>query len=46
MAPYFPEGAKKLLKKHAKDVALIPFEHGSIDIDTPEDYQDLLNSGD
>jgi molybdenum cofactor cytidylyltransferase len=35
------EGAKKILKKHADDVATIPFKQGSIDIDTPEDYERL-----
>jgi molybdenum cofactor cytidylyltransferase len=36
------EGAKKILKAHAHEVAIIPFEQGSIDIDTPDDYERLL----
>lgn len=35
-------GAKKILLKHADEVALVPFELGNIDIDTEEDYQKLL----
>jgi molybdenum cofactor cytidylyltransferase len=37
------EGAKKILKDHADDIAIIPFEQGSIDIDTPADYEQLHN---
>jgi len=36
------EGAKKLLKLHKADVATVSFPKGSIDIDTEEDYQNLL----
>jgi molybdenum cofactor cytidylyltransferase len=36
------EGAKKLLKKYASDVLLVPFERGEIDIDTPDDYLKLI----
>jgi molybdenum cofactor cytidylyltransferase len=47
---FFPEllalrgdaGAKKVLLEHADEVALIDFEMGALDIDTPEDYQQLL----
>jgi len=35
-------GAKKILLKHADEVALVPFALGNIDIDTEEDYQKLL----
>ena len=35
------EGAKKVLKNHIPDIALIPFEQGGIDIDTPADYDNL-----
>lgn len=35
------DGAKKLLKQFAGDVATIPFGKGSVDIDTEEDYQRL-----
>jgi molybdenum cofactor cytidylyltransferase len=38
------EGAKKLLYKYADQVSTIPFPEGSIDIDTPEDYQNLKTS--
>ena len=36
------EGAKKLIKKYQNDVVSIPFEKGSIDIDTEEDYNKLF----
>lgn len=36
------EGAKKILITHADEVATIPFDKGSIDIDTPDDYEQLL----
>jgi molybdenum cofactor cytidylyltransferase len=39
------EGAKKIIREHPQDVATIPFEKGSIDIDTQEDYERLINSG-
>lgn len=38
------EGAKKLLSVHADVVVAIPFERGAIDIDTPADYQTLIQS--
>jgi molybdenum cofactor cytidylyltransferase len=38
------EGAKKLLKRFADDISLIPFPKGSIDIDTQQDYNDLLDN--
>ncbi|WP_426670222.1 nucleotidyltransferase family protein [Mucilaginibacter sp. McL0603] len=37
------EGAKKILKDHPEDVAIIPFDKGNIDIDTKEDYNRLIN---
>lgn len=37
------EGAKKLLLQHKDSVVSIPFAEGGIDIDTPDDYQKLLN---
>ena len=37
------EGAKKLLLAHQDKVITVPFDKGSIDIDTPDDYQQLLN---
>jgi len=40
------EGAKKLLKDHPHDIAEIPFEQGSIDIDTSEDYERLCKLSD
>ena len=36
------EGAKKLLDKFNEDVAQINFEKGAIDIDTIEDYEQLI----
>jgi len=38
------EGAKKLLVKYRDDVGQVIFEKGSVDIDTPEDYQKLINN--
>ncbi len=37
------EGAKKLLRKFEDDVMTVPFPLGNIDIDTPEDYGNLLS---
>ncbi len=34
-------GAKKLIKNHYHEVLSIPFPLGAIDIDTPEDYQQI-----
>jgi len=36
------QGAKGLLKKHSKDLATVDFPDGYIDIDTQEDYENLL----
>jgi len=36
------EGAKKIVTTHANKVATIPFDEGSIDIDTPDDYENLI----
>lgn len=38
------EGAKKLLKLYEEDVATVPFPEGNIDIDSEEDYTNLLNN--
>jgi molybdenum cofactor cytidylyltransferase len=38
------EGARKLLTKFKGDVAVVPFEKGAVDIDTPEDYNNLINT--
>ena len=35
------EGARHLLQKYKDQIALIPFEQGSIDIDTIQDYRSL-----
>jgi molybdenum cofactor cytidylyltransferase len=35
------EGAKNIIRQHAGDVATIPFPEGIIDIDTPEDLENL-----
>jgi len=37
------QGAKGLLKKYSKDLATVDFPDGYIDIDTKEDYENLLN---
>jgi len=37
------EGAKKIMKKNINDVATVDFPKGEIDIDTPIDYENLLN---
>lgn len=38
------QGAKRLLQQYAENVTTVPFSEGSIDIDTPEDYERLVNS--
>jgi len=38
------EGAKTILNNHHGDIVTIPFEKGSIDIDTLTDYEDLINN--
>ena len=38
------EGAKKLLKMYGEDVATVPFPEGTIDIDSEDDYANLLNT--
>jgi len=40
------EGAKKILNAHANEVATIQFEKGSIDIDTPDDYEQFRKLSD
>ena len=35
------EGAKKIIIKHSNEVFSVPFPEGSIDIDTPNDYEQL-----
>jgi len=37
------EGARKLLRKYNDDVAIVSFEKGAVDIDTMEDYNNLIN---
>jgi CTP:molybdopterin cytidylyltransferase MocA len=37
------EGAKKIIKANADDVATVDFPQGIIDIDTKKDYDDLLD---
>lgn len=41
MALKSTEGARKLIKKHIQEVFGVPFPEGSIDIDTPNDYEQL-----
>jgi len=38
------DGAKKILNNHPDDIATIPFDKGSIDIDTLADYEDLIKT--
>ena len=38
------EGAKNILTKYKEQVTQVSFAQGAIDIDTPADYQKLLNS--
>lgn len=40
------EGAKKIFFEYGDKLALQPFPMGKIDIDTPEDYEALLNTDD
>ncbi|WP_242042241.1 MULTISPECIES: nucleotidyltransferase family protein [Cyanophyceae] len=37
-------GAKQIIYNHISDVIGIPFPQGLVDLDTPEDYQQLLNN--
>ncbi|RFZ85728.1 nucleotidyltransferase family protein [Mucilaginibacter terrenus] len=37
------EGAKNILKTHPEEVVTIPFDKGVIDIDTQDDYNNLLS---
>ena len=36
-------GAKSIIQHHFNDAAFIPFPEGSIDVDTAEDYQQLIS---
>ena len=38
------EGAKKILLANKDDVATVEFPQGNIDIDTPKDYENLLDT--
>jgi len=38
------EGAKKILSSHADYIATVPFKKGGIDIDTLNDYEDLIKN--
>jgi molybdenum cofactor cytidylyltransferase len=40
------DGAKKILRQHPDKITTIPFEKGSIDIDTPEDVERLQKLSD
>jgi CTP:molybdopterin cytidylyltransferase MocA len=37
-----PQGARRLLQKHAAEVESLPLPQATADIDTPEDYRRLL----
>jgi molybdenum cofactor cytidylyltransferase len=51
-APMFPEmlslepshGAKTLIKKYRKQVVSVEFPEGAFDIDTPDDYENLIKN--
>jgi molybdenum cofactor cytidylyltransferase len=38
------QGAKAMVAKYDDEVAVVPFDKGHIDIDTPEDYTRLINT--
>jgi molybdenum cofactor cytidylyltransferase len=38
------QGAKKIIQKKIARTELIPFPDGSIDLDTPEDYQNFIDT--
>ncbi|MFD0749076.1 NTP transferase domain-containing protein [Mucilaginibacter calamicampi] len=38
------EGAKKILQKYSNAVVELPFPEGAFDVDTPDDYDRLVNS--
>lgn len=38
------EGAKKILNAYPNDITTIPFKKGDIDIDTLQDYQNLISN--
>lgn len=38
------EGAKKLLKQYPRHIELVDFPEGSVDLDTPNDYQSYLSN--
>lgn len=35
-------GARKLIRQHTEQAAVVPFEQGATDLDTPEDYENFL----
>lgn len=37
-------GAKKVIKKHAPNIQLVPFPQGLVDLDTPADYETTINN--
>jgi molybdenum cofactor cytidylyltransferase len=37
------KGARMLIASFPEDVSVVPFEEGSVDIDTTEDYARLIN---
>ena len=36
------EGAKKIINRFLEDTVTVPFEKGNVDIDTIEDYNELI----
>ncbi|MCY0970149.1 nucleotidyltransferase family protein [Chryseobacterium wangxinyae] len=37
------EGARRMIRKFKEDIAEVSFEKGAIDIDTPQDYKNLIS---
>lgn len=38
------DGARRIIRQHEGTIALVPFEKGEIDIDTPDDLNYLMNN--
>ena len=37
-------GAKEIVKRHASDARFLPFPQGSVDVDTPDDFANLIEA--
>ncbi len=38
-------GAREVLQKMERELVMVPFDGGEIDLDTPQDYRDYMNRG-